>query len=157
MVISSSLEVSVTTPRRQSHWRRGLWLMLCEFTIGPLVEFAPGRLACSDSSAIKTIYSSHEWRKSHFYSDIGTFLSVSSLFSETNPPRAQMLRRAFLPAFSRANILSMSPVIFAHIQNFLKKLDEFEARGKPLECYRWFRYLTFEVVSKCTPVSVNDM
>lgn len=105
-------------------------------------------MSCNSTTAVKTVYSSHKWRKSHFYSDFGDFNNVSSLFSETKPDRAQILRRAFLPAFSRANLVAMAPNIFSHIHKFLAKLDEFERAGKPLEAYKWTRYLTFEVVSK---------
>lgn len=105
-------------------------------------------MSCNSTSAVKTIYGSHHWRKSRFYSDFADFNGVSSLFSETKPERAQMLRRAFLPAFSRANLVSMSPNIQSHINKFLDKLDDFERAGKPLEAYKWTRYLTFQVVSK---------
>lgn len=105
-------------------------------------------MSCNSTTAIKTVYGSHKWRKSHFYSDFGDFNGVPSLFSETKPERAQILRRAFLPAFSRANLVAMAPNIFSHINKFLTKLDEFERAGKPLEAYKWTRYLTFEVVSE---------
>ncbi|KAL6414244.1 hypothetical protein AUP68_00762 [Ilyonectria robusta] len=114
---------------------------------GPLVEISPGLMSCNSTTAIKTVYGSHKWRKSHFYSDFGDFNGVPSLFSETKPERAQILRRAFLPAFSRANLVAMAPNIFSHINKFLAKLDEFERVGKPLEAYKWTRYLTFEVVT----------
>lgn len=42
----------------------------------------------------------------------------------------------------------MSKNIFSHLDKFLHKIDEFELKGKPIDTYRWFRYLTFEVVSK---------
>ncbi|UPL02905.1 hypothetical protein LCI18_013839 [Fusarium solani-melongenae] len=99
------------------------------------------------TAAIKTVYGSHKWRKSRFYSNFADFNGVPSLFSETRPERAQMLRRAFLPAFSRANLVAMAPNMFNHINKFLDKLDEFERAGRPLEAYKWTRYLTFEVVT----------
>ncbi|KAJ2903380.1 hypothetical protein MKZ38_009957 [Zalerion maritima] len=114
---------------------------------GPLVEISPGVMSCNSTTAAKTVYGSHQWRKSHFYSDFADFNGVSSLFSEVKPERAQILRRAFLPAFSRANLVAMAPNIFNHIHKFLDKLDEFERAGKPLEAYKWTRYLTFEVVT----------
>lgn len=112
------------------------------------MEISPGILSCNSTDAVKTVYGSHKWRKSQFYSDFGDFNGVSSLFSETKPERAQVLRRAFLPAFARANLVAMAPNIFRHINSFLDKLDEFEKAGKPLETYKWTRYLTFEVVSE---------
>lgn len=42
----------------------------------------------------------------------------------------------------------MSTNIFAHLNKFLVKLEEFEKEGRAMDTYRWFRYLTFEVVSK---------
>ncbi|KAF4994718.1 hypothetical protein FDECE_13025 [Fusarium decemcellulare] len=114
---------------------------------GPLVEISPGYMSCSSTTAVKTVCGSHKWRKSRFYSDFADFNGVSSLFSETKPERAQILRRAFLPAFSRANLVAMAPKIFSHINKFLVKLDEFEKAKKPMEVYRWTRYLTFEVVT----------
>ncbi|KAJ3522120.1 hypothetical protein NM208_g12994 [Fusarium decemcellulare] len=114
---------------------------------GPLVEISPGYMSCDSTTAVKTVYGSHKWRKSRFYSDFADFNGVSSLFSETKPERAQILRRAFLPAFSRANLVAMAPKIFSHINKFLVKLDEFEKAKKPMEVYRWTRYLTFEVVT----------
>lgn len=119
-----------------------------KYLAGPLVEVAPNKLACGSPDAVKTIYGSQDWRKSHFYSDFADFNETASLFSETHPIRATMLRRCFLPAFSRANLVSMSKNIFAHLEKFLLKLDEFEESGNPLDTYRWFRYLTFEVISK---------
>ncbi|EGU87693.1 hypothetical protein FOXB_01789 [Fusarium oxysporum f. sp. conglutinans Fo5176] len=41
----------------------------------------------------------------------------------------------------------MSGHVFNHLTKLLQKLDEYEQRGQPLDVYRWFRYLTFEVVS----------
>ncbi|CZR68103.1 uncharacterized protein PAC_18002 [Phialocephala subalpina] len=116
-------------------------------TYGTLVEVAPNKLACASSDAVKTIYGSHEWKKSHFYSDFADFNGTPSLFSETDPIRATMLRRCFLPAFSRANLVAMSKNIFMHLEKFISKLEEFERQGRPLDTYRWFRYLTFEVVT----------
>lgn len=118
-----------------------------KFLAGPLVEVAPHKLVCGSSDAVRTIFGSHEWRKSQFYSDFADFNGTASLFSETNPTRATMLRRCFLPAFSRANLAAMSKTIFLHLEKFLSKLEEFERQGRPLDTYRWFRYLTFEVVS----------
>ncbi|KAL1904819.1 hypothetical protein Sste5344_009441 [Sporothrix stenoceras] len=108
---------------------------------------SPGILSCNCTTAIKTVFGSHKWRKSRFYSDFADFNGVASLFSETKHERAQILRRAFLPAFARANLVAMAPNIFSHIYKFLAKLDEFERAGKPLEAYKWTRYLTFEVVT----------
>ena len=105
-------------------------------------------MSCNHTTAVKTVFGSHQWRKSRFYSDFADFNGVASLFSETKPERAQMLRRVFLPAFARANLVGMAPNIFRHIYKFLAKLDEFERAGKPLEAYKWTRYLTFEVVSE---------
>ncbi|KAK5446756.1 hypothetical protein LTS15_009689 [Exophiala xenobiotica] len=117
---------------------------------GPLVEVAPNKVACSDPEAIKTVFGSHEWRKSRFYSDFADFQDTSSLFSETGPKRAQILRKAFLPAFSRANLVAMSKNILLHLEKFLHKLDEFDQKGEPVDTYRWFRYLTFEVLTPQT-------
>ncbi|EXL68532.1 hypothetical protein FOPG_15419 [Fusarium oxysporum f. sp. conglutinans race 2 54008] len=41
----------------------------------------------------------------------------------------------------------MSGHVFNHLTKLLQKLDEYEQRGQPLDVYRWFRYLTFEVVT----------
>lgn len=126
-------------------------LIKSEILPGPLVEIAPNKLVCNSLDAVKTIYGSHDWRKSHFYSDFADFNNTSSLFSETSKERAQALRRCFLPAFSRTNLLAMSGHIFKHLEKFLQKLEEFDRESKPLDAYVWTRYLTFEVVSKSDP------
>ncbi|KAF5243189.1 hypothetical protein FANTH_8287 [Fusarium anthophilum] len=113
---------------------------------GPLVVIAPNSVATNDSEAIKLVYSSHKWLKSRFYSNFADFQSNPSLFSELRPKRAQILRKAFLPAFSRVNLTAMSGHVFDHLYKFLHILDAYEQKGKPLDVYRWFRYLTFEVI-----------
>ena len=123
---------------------------------GALVEVAPNKLACASSDAVKTIYGSHEWKKSHFYSDFADFNGTPSLCSETDPIRATILRRRLLPAFSRANLAAMSKNIFMHLEKFISKLEEFERQGRPLDTYRWFRYLTFEVVS-VWPINISHL
>ncbi|PMD43896.1 cytochrome P450 [Hyaloscypha variabilis F] len=41
----------------------------------------------------------------------------------------------------------MSKNVFTHLEKFLLKLEEFDRQSLPLDTYRWFRYLTFEVVT----------
>ena len=60
---------------------------------------------------------------------------------------AHARRKALLPAFSRQNLLAMEPVIKRHLERFLLWLEDFDATNTAVDTFKWFRYLTFDVVT----------
>ena len=60
---------------------------------------------------------------------------------------AHTRRKGLLPAFSRQNLLDMEPVIRLHLERFLKWLQKFDQLLEPVDVVKWFRYLTFDVVT----------
>mgnify|MGYP001602226442 FL=1 len=61
--------------------------------------------------------------------------------------QAHTRRKALLPAFSRQNLLEMEPIIRRHLEKFLHWLEKFDVAHKPVDAFKWFRYLTFDVVT----------
>lgn len=75
------------------------------------------------------------------------FQDVKMCIALLDVKEAHGRRKALLPAFSRQNLLEMEPVIRAHLEKFLSWLENFDKTNTPVDTFKWFRYLTFDVIT----------
>jgi len=124
---------------------RAKWIIQQHHVYGPVIRIAPNKICVASAEGIKTIYSNKAKKLSVYegfrYYDVKMCIGLQDLKS------AHMRRKGMLPAFSPQNLIRMEPVIRHHPEKFLKWLEKFDASGDYIDCFRWFRCLTFDVVA----------
>lgn len=124
---------------------RARWIARSHEKYGPVIRIAPNKISVSASSGVKAIYNTKS-PKSHAY-DAFRFQDVKMCIALLDVKQAHARRKALLPAFSRQNLLDMEPVIRTHLEKFLGWLEKFAATNTPVDTFKWFRYLTFDVIT----------
>lgn len=125
--------------------KRASWIKHQHEIYGPVVRIAPGKVSVSDVEGVKLIYS-NKATKSHAY-DAFRFRNVKMCIGLRGVKEAHTRRKALLPAFSRQNLMEMEPVIRTHLERFLEWLKKFDEQGQTVDVFKWFRYLTFDVIT----------
>lgn len=125
--------------------RRAMWIMQQHMKYGPVIRIAPKKVAVSAEEGVKVIYS-NKAAKSHVY-DAFRFKDVKMCIGLLDMKDAHARRKALLPAFSRQNLVEMEPVIRQHLERFLEWLVKFDQEGVAVDVFKWFRYLTFDVIT----------
>ena len=122
-----------------------MWIMQQHKKYGPVIRIAPNKVSVAADEGIKMIYS-NKAAKSHAY-DAFRFKDVKMCIGLLDMKEAHARRKALLPAFSRQNLLEMEPVIRRHLERFLEWLVKFDQEGVAIDVFKWFRYLTFDVIT----------
>ena len=125
--------------------KRMTWIKTLHDRYGPVIRIAPNKVCVSADEGVKLIYS-NKASKSHAY-DAFRFRDVKMCIGLLDMKDAHTRRKALLPAFSRQNLIDMEPVIRMHLERFLEWLSKFDKEGKPVDVFKWFRYLTFDVIT----------
>lgn len=120
-------------------------MVRCHEKYGPVIRIAPNKISVSATSGVKAIYNNKN-PKSHTY-DTFRFQDVKMCIALLDVKQAHARRKALLPAFSRQNLLEMEPVIRTHLERFLGWLEKFDKSNTPVDTFKWFRYLTFDVIT----------
>ena len=124
---------------------RAHWIVRAHKKYGPVIRISPDKISVSDSSGVKAIYNNKS-PKSHTY-DTFRFQDVKMCIALLEVKQAHGRRKALLPAFSRQNLMEMEPVIRNHLEKFLGWLEKFDESNTPVDTFKWFRYLTFDVIT----------
>lgn len=124
---------------------RAHWIFQLHQKYGPVIRIAPNKVCIASDVGLKLIYNNKAW-KSHAY-DTFKFRDVKMCIGLRDVKSAHARRRALLPAFSRQNLLEMEPVIRHHLERFLAWLERFDATNTPVDTFKWYRYLTFDVIT----------
>ncbi|KAF9884699.1 hypothetical protein FE257_001328 [Aspergillus nanangensis] len=127
------------------HGNRVFWIMEQHRRYGPVIRIAPDKVCVASSDGIKKIYGT-KTAKSEAYSTF-RYHDVKMCIGLLDVKSAHQRRKGLLPAFSRQNLVEMEPVIRGHLQSFLHWLQVFDRRNVPVDAFKWFRYLTFDVVA----------
>lgn len=129
-------------------WRgnRVFWIMKQHDRYGPIIRISPTKVCVQSPDGIKQIYS-NKTPKSHAY-DTFRYEDVKMCIGLLDVKSAHHRRKGLLPAFSRQNLVEMEPIIRAHLKKFLGWLEEFDRRDEPIDAFKWYRYLTFDVISE---------
>ena len=126
--------------------RRIHWILKQHELHGPVIRIAPDKVCVAAAEeGVKQIYS-NKVSKSHAY-DAFRYHDVKMCIGLRDVKSAHARRKGLLPAFSRQNLLEMEPVIRLHLERFLEWLRTFDRRGEAVDVFKWFRYLTFDVVT----------
>jgi len=125
--------------------KRANWIVQQHQKHGPVIRIAPHKVCISSDTGIKLIYG-NKAVKTHVY-DTFRYRGVKMCIGLPDVKSAHSRRKALLPAFSRQNLLEMEPVIRNHLQHFLDWLEKFEVTNTPVDTFKWFRYLTFDVIT----------
>jgi cytochrome P450 len=125
--------------------RRVRWIMKQHERHGPVIRIAPKKVCVAAEQGIKQIYS-NKASKSHAY-DAFRYHDVKMCIGLLDVKSAHARRKGLLPAFSRQNLTEMEPVIRLHLERFLQWLEKFDQLGQAIDVFKWFRYLTFDVVT----------
>jgi cytochrome P450 len=125
--------------------RRVRWIMKQHERHGPVIRIAPKKVCVAAEQGIKQIYS-NKASKSHAY-DAFRYHDVKMCIGLLDVKSAHARRKGLLPAFSRQNLKEMEPVIRLHLERFLQWLEKFDQLGQAIDVFKWFRYLTFDVVT----------
>lgn len=124
---------------------RARWIVQQHEKYGPVVRIAPNKVVVSASNGVKAIYNNRN-PKSHTY-DAFRYQDVKMCIALLDVKEAHARRKTLLPAFSRQNLLEMEPVIRRHLERFLTFLGGFDKADTPVDAFKWFRYLTFDVIT----------
>lgn len=125
--------------------KKAMWIRNLHAQYGPLIRIAPNKVCVSAEEGVKLIYN-NKTSKSHAY-DAFRFRDVKMCIGLLSVKEAHPRRKSLLPAFSRTNLVEMEPVIRSHLEHFLEWLSRFDRDGKPVDAFKWFRYLTFDVIT----------
>ncbi len=128
--------------------RRVRWIMKQHKHYGPVIRIAPDKVCVASDQGIKQIYS-NKASKSHAY-DTFRYQDVKMCIGILDVKSAHARRKGLLPAFSRQNLTEMEPVIRLHLERFLQWLQKFDQMNQAVDVFKWFRYLTFDVVTDIT-------
>ena len=128
--------------------RRVHWIMKQHERHGPVIRIAPDKICVATEEGIKQIYS-NKTSKSHAY-DAFRYKDVKMCIGLLDVKLAHARRKGLLPAFSRQNLMEMEPVIRVHLELFLTLLQNFGRMGQAVDVFKWFRHLTFDVVTDIT-------
>lgn len=122
-----------------------MWIMQQHGLYGSVIRIAPNKICVSDDAGVKLIYG-NKAAKSHAY-DGFRFRDVRMCIGLLDMKDAHTRRKALLPAFSRQNLIDMEPVIRQHLERFLDWLQKFDREAVAVDTFKWFRYLTFDVIT----------
>jgi len=125
--------------------RRASWIIEQHKKHGPVIRIAPNKVCVASQEGIKLIYSA-KTSKSFAYKEF-KYHDVKMCIGLLDVKSAHSRRKGLLPAFSQQNLMEMEPVIRFHLERFLKWLEKFDLSGEAIDCFKWFRYLTFDVVT----------
>ena len=124
---------------------RAHWILGLHKQYGPVIRISPTKVCVADDSGIKAIYSNKAVKSSAYngfrYHDVKMCIGLLDVKS------AHLRRKGLLPAFSHQNLMEMEPVIRFHLERFLTWLETFDRSGEYIDCFKWFRYLTFDVIT----------
>ncbi|OKL62073.1 hypothetical protein UA08_02953 [Talaromyces atroroseus] len=128
---------------------------------GKVVRIQPNHVSIADDRAIPLIYGhGKNFHKSEFYDAFPADKDSATMFASRDPAEHTYKRRLLAHAFSSNALAQLEPLIYRHVELFLKKLDRFT--GQPLEgdgigdkandrtpfnVVDWMHYLTFDVIS----------
>lgn len=122
-----------------------MWIASLHTRYGPVIRIAPSKVCVAASEGIKMIYNNKAAKSSAYegfkYHDVKMCIGIPDVKS------AHLRRKGLLPAFSHQNLMELEPVIRFHLERFLKWLEKFHYSGEAVDCCKWFRYLTFDVVT----------
>ena len=121
------------------------WIMREHEKYGPVIRIAPNKVCVSADEGIKAIYN-NKTSKSSAYAGF-RYHQVKMCIGLLDVKSAHVRRKGLLPAFSRQNLNEMEPIIRFHLTRFLGWLEQFDQREESVDCFKWFRYLTFDVVT----------
>ena len=124
---------------------RPYWIIAQHERYGPVVRISPNKICVAADEGIKQIYS-NKASKSHAY-DAFRYRDVKMCIGLLDIKSAHNRRKGLLPAFSRQNLMEMEPVIRLHLERFLVWLQKFDQMHQTIDVFKWFRYLTFDVVT----------
>ncbi|KIW88480.1 uncharacterized protein Z519_11049 [Cladophialophora bantiana CBS 173.52] len=121
------------------------WIIKQHKRYGPVIRIAPNKVCVASSEGVRAIYSNKAIKSSAYegfkYHDVKMCIGLRDVKS------AHTRRKGLLPAFSHQNLMEMEPIIRLHLEKFLKWLEKFDHTGEYVDCFKWFRYLTFDVVA----------
>lgn len=143
----SKMAVLSSWPLFYHSWRgnRMNWIIEQHKRYGPVVRISPSKVCVASQDGIKQIYSNKS-SKSDVYNTF-RYHDVKMCIGLLDVKSAHQRRKGLLPAFSRQNLLEMEPVIRLHLQKFLVWLQKFDESKQSVDVFKWFRYLTFDVVT----------
>ncbi|KAK4949911.1 hypothetical protein LTR10_011753 [Elasticomyces elasticus] len=124
---------------------RAQWIIEQHKRYGPVIRIAPNKVCVASDEGVKSIYSNKTMKSTAYdgfrYHDVKMCIALRDVKS------AHTRRKGLLPAFSHQNLVEMEPVIRFHLERFLGWLEKFSDSGEYIDCFKWFRYLTFDVVA----------
>lgn len=103
----------------------------------------PTKSAWPQTEGFKLIYNNKATKSSAY--DGFKYRDVKMCIGLRDVKAAHIRRKGLMPAFSHQNLMEMEPVIRFHLERFLKWLEKFDHTGEYIDCFKWFRYLTFNV------------
>jgi cytochrome P450 len=124
---------------------RAKWILEQHHYHGPVIQISPNKVCVASDEGIKAIYS-NKAKKSSAYEGFH-YRDVKMCIGLQDPKSAHMRRKGMLPAFSQQNLTEMEPVIRLHLERFLAWLNKFDDTGDYIDAFKWFRYLTLDVVT----------
>ncbi|KAH8914957.1 cytochrome P450 [Atractiella rhizophila] len=132
---------------------------------GDVVRIGPNMVMFFDRDAMKKVYGhGSKFYKTEFYLafnfDKTDNSSMASLANETHRVRRGVHARAW----TKNNLIAQQHLVQDKVNAFIAKLAKESANGEPVDIFRWFAYLTHDVMikvatgqeSKCTEAGAVD-
>ncbi|KAJ4267056.1 hypothetical protein NW762_003154 [Fusarium torreyae] len=143
--VSSIPMLVMQAKSRRMHWVQSLF-----HEYGSTVQIAPNIVVTNETEGVRKIYKNMKVMKGPFYETFSIIDGSRPCLALRDVKKANQRRKSYLPAFSRQNLMAFAPRIYDHLQELISKLDEAEKEGEALDAFRYWRYLTLDVVVDLT-------
>ncbi|KAJ9059184.1 hypothetical protein DSO57_1005106 [Entomophthora muscae] len=114
---------------------------------GPVFRVGWRRVLFVDQEAVSTIHGTYQFNKASSYNGFSYF--GENVFSTRSRAFHTKRKRHISPAFTRANIERMVPLVeSAGIAPLFKNFDQAIDRNKPIDLYRQFHRMAYDVIGE---------
>ncbi|OJZ82424.1 hypothetical protein ASPFODRAFT_211126 [Aspergillus luchuensis CBS 106.47] len=114
---------------------------------GPVVRITPTLLLVSDPKKLPDIYHRNADKTGHYIT--GSFGETESLFNMRSHKTHAAFRKHIAGPYSFSNVKRMEPLLDAHIEHWLQKIDERFARtGAVFDFSWWAVYMAYDIISE---------
>jgi cytochrome P450 len=88
---------------------------------------------------------------SHFTKDRSFYKFITfpgTLVGETNAGKHRIRRAVLTPAFSPTRVQELASMVEGNVDQLLRRFEEFEAEGKPVNIFAGMKAFTMDIISK---------
>ncbi|KAI9592300.1 cytochrome P450 [Syncephalis fuscata] len=120
----------------------------CHDKYGPIVRLGPNEVSITDMDALRTILSTHKFRKGKVYAGL-RFRGDDNIVSVSDPVVFKSRKKLIGPAFSNISLQQIEPAVKEMCNIKLPKLiDQRIETGKPVDMMEAYMSLTLDIITE---------